>query len=76
MNFLQPVSTPRGHGYFIGMLTDGSHCQVAIREHGIQKNIILNIEQVTASAEQKKARQTKLENEPSQNIVDTQKGVS
>lgn len=63
-NFLQPVTTPRGFGYFIGAFNDGTHCQVAIRERNIQKNPIFRLDEVTVATETKKARQPKPEADP------------
>jgi hypothetical protein len=70
MKFLQPVSTPKGNGFFIGAFNDGTHCQVAIRDHGVQKNSIFRMDQVTEATEQKKARQPKSEPDPVLQVVD------
>jgi hypothetical protein len=70
MNFMQAVTTPKGNGYFIGYLSDGTRCQVAIRDHGVQKNPIFHMEDVTEATETKKARQPKLKADPVSQVVD------
>ena len=67
--FMQQVSTPRGPGYFIAPLTDGVHCQVAIREGRIQRNPIFRLDQI---AEHKKVNSSKATQEPVLQVADSQ----
>lgn len=65
--FMQPVSTPRGNGFFIALLTDGTHCQVAIKERGIQRNPIFQLNQIS---EPKKKQSSEAENEPVSQVAE------
>lgn len=61
--FMQPIQHERlGFGYFIGAFPDGIHCQIAIRNsHGVQKNPVVLLTDITPATYHKKARQTKSE---------------
>lgn len=59
--FMQPVMTPRGAGFYIHPLTDGTSCQVAIRENGVQKNPIFRIKDITSLSSSKRTHRTSQE---------------
>ena len=64
--FMEPVATPMGTGLFIGNLTDGAHCQVAIRVDNIQKNPIFRLDEVKA----KWTRQSEQQPDPVSQVDD------
>jgi hypothetical protein len=69
-SFMQPVTTPRGPGFYIHAFVDGVHCQVAIRERGIQKNPIFRLDEISAAANTKTARSAHREPEPVLQVVE------
>lgn len=54
--FMQQVVTPRGPGFFIGYLTDGFRCQVAMTQDS-KPNLIFSHHDVTTPTGAKNKRQ-------------------